>query len=475
MTTAISRPLESSYDDSTSDPTANAEAGRAPVVDGSDTSGGRAHGFGVLKSLGQLLGSQALISLTGLVALPLLFRNLGAADYGLFSLFLLALGLLSSLDIARPTMVLELSGAGDAARARELQPLIGVSQLLLGPLAFGLGALVFEPWAGVALGLAVVLFVSASGPYAVLASQGRVGVAASTRNFAWVGAFLAATGMSFHDLPAQAYFWPFAVANFIVLLVNRHLAGAENCPWFARPSAALLQRFRGRSFDILGLSLATAVVISADKLILQTSSNDEVFGHYAAQYDLAIKINVLSSALGTVLFPAFSRLFAEQGRHLATEKFVRQTSWIVGGYFVGLLVLLLFSEEVLSLVLGAESDAGVAVYPLFLFGIFLALFGHLITPWQRACGDFRTHRRIYAATAVIMIAVGVFAIPAWGALGAALTFLSARVADVLLIASEVRRTPRQVLGRPRLAALAAMTISLAVIAGLQFVELGGLA
>ncbi len=459
MTTAISRPLESPCDDSGQDQASNLKEAS----------------HGVFKSLAQLLCSNALVGITGLACLPLLFRNLGAATYGQLSLFLLFLGLLSSLDIARPTLVVELSSDGNTRRVSQLQSLAGVSQCLLVPIALALGIWILGPSAGIALAIAIWLFIAASTPYAILAARGRVGVAAATRNYAWAAAFIVATALSFGGLSVQAYLWPFAVANLIILVCNRRLAGPEAGPIFIRPRLELFTRFRARSLDIILLSLATAVLVSADKLILKANFSEETFGQYSAQYDLAIKINILSTALGTVLFPAFSRLFAKGGLELAGKRFVRQLSWIVTGYFLVLVLLLIFSEEVLRLVLGAEALTMRAIYPLMLFGIFLALFGHLITPWQRACGDFRTHRRIYSFSAVLMVLVGLIAIPLWGPPGAVLTFLVARVADLLLIASEVIRLPRPTLGLGRIAALGLMIIALGTLAGYEFMIQGGLA
>ena len=343
------------------------------------------------------------------------------------------------------------------------------------PAAVLVGALLFGPASGVALGIATLLFIASSGPYAQLAAQDRVGLAAAVRNIAWVGAFVASTGLSFLELPRAAFVWPFVLANLVILLVNRHLAGAGSGPFLRRPRLDVLRAFRGQSLDILGLSLATAVVVSADKLILQSNASGELFGRYSAQYDLAIKINVLSTALGTVLFPAFSRLFAERGLEQAARVFVRQVSWIVLAYFAGLMTLLFFSEEVLALVLGPDAERGAVIYPLLLVGIFLALFGHLITPWQRACGDFRTHRRVYALVAVVMVVLGFVLIPRYGMLGAALTYLSARLADVLLVACEVRRIPRSILGPGRVLTLALLLLILVVYGGWRFAALGGLA
>jgi|GEM_PF-2338769 len=460
MTTAIPRSLEPS-------PDGPAQAGRDAIAAATPRA--------LAKSLAPLLGSNALISLTGLICLPLLFRNLGPASYGQLSLFLLGMGLLTSLDLARPTLVHELAGGQRSSQPGELLSLIGVSQGALVPLALAVGLLGFGPSAGLALGLGVHFFVASSGPYAVLAVRGRVGTAGAVRNLLWVAAFVGATLASTAGWGVAALAWPFALANAGVYLVNRHLAGPGSGALLPRPRLDVERRFRGRSADILGLGVATAVVVAADRLLLQWGTEGESFGRYAAQYDLAIKINVLSSALGTVLFPAYSRLVAERGRGAAARSFLRQLSWVVVAYFLGLLALTAFSGELLELVLGSEAGEGAVVLPLFFLGVFLALFGHLLTPWQRACGDFRTHRRVYAGTALWMVAFGAFAIPAWGALGAALTYLSARVADLALIACEARRLPREILPRRKLVLLGAMLLVLGAVALAQLAELGGAA
>ncbi len=430
---------------------------------------------GMARSLAQLLASNALIGVTGLACLPVLFRNLGAASYGQLSLFLTLLGLVGSLDVARPTLVRELSRDGGSARLDELLPLVGSSQWIFAPLALVAGGALFGPAAAIALATGTWLFVAASAPYAALAAEGRVGLAGGVRNVAWAAAFLTATGLSFLELPSHAPLWPFVAANLAVLLVNRRLCGSPGPALFHRPRLGVWRRFQAQSLDILGLSLAVAVLVSTDRLLLEEHASGEVFGHYAAQYDLAIRLNMLSTALGTVLLPALSRRVAGEGFEEAARAFVRQASWIVSGFFLVVVALLLLEEQVLRLFLGAPALEAARVYPLLLLGVFVGLSGHLLTPWQRSIGDFRTHRRIYALAAVLMLAVGLHAVPRFGALGALATYAAARSADLLMLAAEVRRLPRRVLPAWRLGLLAAMVVALALLAARAHLSAGGAA
>jgi len=414
----------------------------------------------MLRNLAQLLSTNALTSVAGLLCLPLLYRSLGASGYGHLSLFLLALGLLSNLDLSRPILVREYSAGAEAGDRSKLPSLVRVSQLLLAPLALLVGTLTVGLPMGLALAVGILLFVATSEPYAELCARGQVGTAASIRNLVWVAAFLTATVLSLSIPSPAALIWPFVGANLLIFLLVRKRAGTRLAPRRWLPDAAVLRTHGRQALDILGLSLAVGVVTSVDRLLLHASCDEEVFGRYSAQYDLALKVHILSTALGTVLFPALSRLFTERGHLEAARIFVQRASWIVLGYFLFLGALIVFSADVLRILFGTDLTQARPVYPLLLVGVFLGLFGHLITPWQRACGDYRTQRRAYALAALVMVAVGLVLIPRYHMLGAAIAFLSARSADALLVISEVRRLPREVLGTPRIVALCTLTAGL---------------
>lgn len=74
-----------------------------------------------------------------------------------------------------------------------------------------------------------------------------------------------------------------------------------------------------------------------------------------------------------------------------------------------------------------------------------------------------------------MVAVGVYAIPRYGALGAIATYLTARSADLLLIAAEVARIPREILPSWRIIALGSMLVVLIGLAATQLMAAGGAA
>jgi len=454
-------------------------AGARPAAPPGHGRSGGARGH--LINFGQLMGSHLGVAVAGLVSLPILARNLGPAAYGHFSLFMTSLGVLSNLDLARPILVRELARSGGADRAPLPQPvaprartearvLAVTSAAALALLALAVGAMLQDALIAMALAASVLLSGAASAAYAQLSAEGKVGLAGSIRNGCWAGALALTVLASFTTATPHGYVWAFVAANAAILVLYQRAAGSSLGALCVRPSLRALRTRGAQAFDVGAFAGASAVVASADKVMLAGTSSAQDFGHYAAQYDLATKINVISTALGSILLPSFARLHYAEGGLTTARHFVRVASWITLAYFIVIGLLIAFQAQFAALVLGEDfaRTGEHLVYVLMLVGVFIHLFGFLITAYQRACGDFRTQRVAYIASAVLMLSVGALTIPTHGAQGAVLTYLSGRVAEVALVAFEVRRIPRAALPRWRVAALVSMVAALALGAGATF-------
>lgn len=423
-------------------------------------------------SVSQLLASQVALGVVGLASLPILARNLGPGAYGRFSLFVTLLGVLAQVDFARPILVRELSGAGGAAAER--RGLAGASACLLAPLGLALGWTVLGPLAAAGLALCALLHAAASEPYAALAARGRVGLGGAVRNAAWAAAMAASAGLSLVTPDAHAFVWSFVVANAAILFHHRRATGARGA-LLAAPRLDALRAHRRAGLDLLLFSAANALVVSLDRLLLARTAAPEVLGQYVAQMDLAIKVHILSTALGAALYPLLARLHAERGARHAARHFVRFASWSALGAFALCLGLMLAGDRLLFFVLGPGFRGSFDAYHVILVGVFVHVFGFLITPWQRARGDFATHRRAYVGAALLMLALGPVLVPALGARGALLTYLCGRSAELALLVHELRRLPRAVLPRGRVAVLAGMVLVLAALAARAVLRGGGAA
>lgn len=425
------------------------------------------------RGAGQVLASQIVLALAGLATLPVLGRTLGLAHYGEFSLFVTLLGVVAYQDVARQLLIHE--QARREPRSADLAALSRLSTVLIVALAAVVGAFVLSFAAAAALVLATTLHGLASRDYARLAIAGRVGAATSIRNFAWAGAFASVAALSLVSSGPLVFAGPFVVANLVTWLAYRSLVGpwsAESVDstsdsWWARASgwATLarspeLPRYRTAVKDLLGFTLAAAAITSIERVLLDLTAGADQLSLYSGAADLALRIQVVGSALSAAIYPTFAKLVSERGEAQAARQFLRVASWVVPAYFLGLLALLALDSTLLSLLLGPAFAESRPLFVLLLLGVFVHSFGYLLTPWQRARGDFATPRKSYVRAAVVMLAVGCLAVPAWGALGAVLAYLSARTAELQLAIVELRRMPRHLRAGRRFAAAAAMFVVL---------------
>lgn len=416
-------------------------------------------GGGLLKGLVQILGSQAALAGVGVLCLPVTARNLGLSGYGNFTLFLLSLGVLSSFDIARPLLIRSYSNArGKAARAAA-SPLLLLNGILVGLGALILGRWLLDPVGCAGLVLATLLHALASGWYGELAARQRAATALSIRNTSWALATLAIVPLSFFTQTSHAFVWGFAIANGATWLLYRRMAmalrtldpGGEADP---DPGEGQL-RFATLA-NLMLFNLSSALVVGTDKALLRSHADEGLFSSYGAQYDLAVKVNMISTALSNLLFPMLSKAVAEKGEEEASRIFVRFASRTALCYFGVLLIAVLLRGPIVRGVLGAEFAHVAPLYGLTLVGVFLHLFGFLLTAQQRSRGDFATQRRCYLLAAGLMVTVGLILIPRFGAAGALATYLTARTGELLMIAHEVRQLPAHILPRRRVVALFGM-------------------
>jgi O-antigen/teichoic acid export membrane protein len=434
----------------------------------------------------QILSSHVVLAIAGVSSLPVLARNFGPANYGDFSLFVTVLGVVTYQDFARQLMVHE--QAKERASERDLAALTRLSTLGLVALALAGGVFTLEPASATVLLVAALLHGLASRGFATLSVTGRVGAATAVRNCAWSFAFASAAAISFVSTAPLAYTAPFALANLGILLAYRRLvrrapAGpgsesgearlgtsslAELSGWAHLRQSPKFAYYKRETANLLSITIACSVLVSAERLLLKHTAGSSELGFYTANCDLALKVNVLGTALANALFPMLARAVHERGYEHAARAFVRIAGLAVLAGFVGIGALLFFDRRVVALALGPEFAAGPNVFALMLAGVFVQGFGFLCTPWQRARGDFTTQRHAATIAAVLMIGVGAALVPLYGVVGALIAFLCARLAEVLMAVHEARRLPREVLPAWKLAVAASMVLLLASIASWHF-------
>jgi len=421
-----------------------------------------------------VLGSHAAAALLGIASLPVLARALSPAEYGRLSLFLTLLGVVTYQDFLRPLLVRALAGAkNDDASLRALSTCVS---WILAAFAIAAGSLIFPSLVAGFFALAVLAHGLASVDYARLALDGRAARAALVRNGAFgcsavAAAGIAAAGMGVvpggsGDLALAWIVAPFCAANVVILVVYRlHVGGAPTGAWSAdtlRDARRAWTEHRPAILALLGFGLANALVISADRVVAGQFLDAREFGLYAGCADLASKLAIVGSALGTVLYPSYAR--NSDGSDAETRRFVTISSRVLMAWAAVLAVLVATSGSLVEFVLGADYAGGAWICAALFAAAFVHMLGFLVTPWQRARGEFAAQTKSYAIAGVAMVVVGTALVPVLGLVGAVACACTARVAEILLFVREARDLPRRILTARHVGSLGALTTALALLA-----------
>jgi len=434
-----------------------------PVASTTDSSPGF---WPIVRQAGSVLGSHAAAALIGIVSLPLLARTLGPESYGRLSLFLTLLGVVTYQDFLRPLLVRALAIA-DAVE-KELRALSTCVAWSLGIGAACVAAFIFTPIVAALFAIAVLAHGLASIGWARLSLAGRVARAALIRNVAWAAAAgtSAWIASAVPDVGLALVVAPFCAANVVTLFAyalhtNVRTKKAISNTLFSSAIRAW-NAHRSAIGGLIGFGLANALVISADRLIAERYLDAHDFGLYSGCADLASKLALVGTALGTVLYPSFARR-AGAGADEA-RRFVSISTRVMLGWAVVIALLVAFSGAIVTLVLGPEFASGAWICAALFAASFVHMTGFLLTPWQRSRGEFVAQTRAYAIAGVAMIAVGVALVPVLGIAGAVLCACTARVAEILLIVGELPRFPRGILRGRTVAAFALMAVGIAAFA-----------
>jgi O-antigen/teichoic acid export membrane protein len=176
-------------------------------------------------------------------------------------------------------------------------------------------------------------------------------------------------------------------------------------------------------------SLFAMLTANAEVLLLNRWVALPIVGAYALALNLASKADVVNHSLYTVLLPGVARLDkADSLRSYARRGLIRG-----GAIALGLLLLIPLAEPFVVLVYGAEFAQAVTFFRLLLGVMILDV---LLTPFLLLPLAYRRPRLLAAADglrAITLVLVGIGLIPTYGAFGAIVARLAARLAGAVLV------------------------------------------
>ena len=384
-----------------------------------------------------------LVTLSNIILLPILTKNLPIADYGAWALVIVTIGLLPVLVcLGLPAaMTRFLAAATDKRDIREAFYSMGFIVLLTSSIISALlllfvpqiAASLFHNSTAIALLLIANVFIACLTAYAmqyfVTFQQIKRFSVLSFFNAYLNTALVAYFILSGHGLGGAMI--ALLIQQLVVFAVIMCLIVAEI--GFAIPNFKHTRQHLAYGLPLVPGSLSAWVVNSSDRYLIAFFLGAAAVGYYSPGYNLGILIGMVSFPLSTLLPPVLSKYYDEN--NIADVRTILTYSL---KYYVGIALPCVFAVSVLSkpllLVLTTQQIAtnGYLVTPFVAAGTALiGVYGMLaiIMALKKKTAVIGT---IWILSAVLNFGLNLVLIPYLGLIGAALTtFLAFLLAFVL--------------------------------------------
>jgi O-antigen/teichoic acid export membrane protein len=388
----------------------------------------------------KILSSQVVLGVTGLLTLPIIARNLGVKEYGVFSLFVIVTNSMINFDIVRPLLTREYTRRSEN-RAIALAWISMLNVIFMICLAVVLSFFLFSWQAGSFFILTVALYMISSPDYAILSLNGKIGTINLVRYICLSLSYCFIAVSSFYSTGQNVYIWQFALANLVVLLIYRRMTKKLATPISRRflyaPQNKIVKFLYRKAGLLILFNIATFIVIIWDRALLERWVDSVQFGSYMGQLDIAIKFNMIGSALSSALYPLLIQKYKTEGIDKATGFFIKLCFLMIIAGICLILPCIIFSDKLIILMLGAEFLQSYNLMPIFFIGVYLQFFGFLTVPWLRVKGDFYTPMKAYWFSASLKVSLGTMSIVYWDIRGAAISFFIGRSAEIYMILREL--------------------------------------
>ena len=174
------------------------------------------------------------------------------------------------------------------------------------------------------------------------------------------------------------------------------------------------------SFPLIFAGLASLITGWTDTFMLGYFSSSTEVGIYNAALPTSQLLRMVLSPIGQILFPVITALYAEKNYHYLESIYSIVTKWIFSIVFPGFLFIVIFSQDLLSILFGEAFTTGSNALSILAFGVLIsATMGpaqQIITVYGKTkiilwCSSF---------TAFTNILLNFFLIPLYGINGAAI-------------------------------------------------------
>jgi O-antigen/teichoic acid export membrane protein len=396
----------------------------------------------------------------GIVFLPLFARYLGIEQFGLIGVFGVLQGAFGLLDLGlTPTVTREMArlrgGAHTASSIRELLRSIELSCLVLAivmTVAVWLGSpYIARDWLmsqGISAevleqSLRIMGFVLAArcleqiyrgtlqGLQDFLWLNVVNGMVATLR---WAGAYAVIVGVS--PSVSAFFLWQAIVALLsLLVLVLRTYAILPPAMQRARFNPASLRNVAGFASGMFVSAVLTFLLTQGDKLVISRLLPLTALGYYTLASSISNGLIQLFVPMNTAVYPQLTAQVARGDTASLERTYLRACEWMANVIVPPALLLALFSREVLMLWTGDEQLAQAVAPLLSILALGTLCNGFVNLPYLLQLAHGWTSMSIkvnIVALAIALPTLALFAIPRYGALGAAVVWLVLNACYVVL-------------------------------------------
>lgn len=379
-------------------------------------------------------------AVAGLFATGLMARSLPVDDFGRVMLMVTATNAFAIFEGLRPVVIFRVARRdGDPSalfratgRVNALMAGVTLACLVIAAIAGARTGLPGAAW--LALAATVLVFFGVMQYWSFLDAEDDTIFTGLSRGVAWMLLYSTFAGLA----AAQAGVAAFAVA-LLAMNLGLLLALRTRFVWlglaarYRQPGADIgVRELLRPAIDNILFNLSAVTINLADRAAVGYGMGAARAGLYAGPSELMLRAGGLIRAAMQVVLPWAARQSEADGH--------RQRLWLAAttGALVtagGLCVVVLATRgDLTALLLGERFRQTADLLGLFGIGVLVSALGYTSIAYLNARGDFRTQRRYYGWSALVLVIGVALAARSGELLPVALAFLLARGVDLLLVA-----------------------------------------
>lgn len=402
---------------------------------------------------------QGWIALMGLAFVPVYIRYLGVEAWGLVGFMSMLQAWLTLLDMGlSPTLSREMARfEAGAHSAQSIRNLLRSLEVIYGGVALAVVGIVWliAPWvavhwlsatqvsaASVAQAIGMMGLVLAARMVeqvyrgAIQGLQRQVwlnGAQSVLATLRWGGAVGV---LAWVDTSIESFFlWQGLVSLLSIVILARQtyhwLPAAEHPAGFDLAGLARIRRFAGGMAAITFLSI---LLTQIDKLMLSKLVSLEDFGYYALAASVAGVLYFMATPITIAVSPRLTELVAKDDQQALIETYHRASQWLAALLIPPALVMAAFAGPLLQVWTGNASLAQQVAPLLSLLALGTLCNGFMFVPYstQLAHGWTGFAVRMNVVAVVFIAPAILWAVPRYGAIGAAWAWLALNAGYVLI-------------------------------------------